>query len=112
MSPWRRSKALSAAIQPPAAAVGTVDGQTGRTNLDRGPDAAVKGRGDHSRILGRDASATVGHPAGVGDGVDRRAGVPVGLPPDPRRLHRALHVVVVAVIVAVVVVVVVVPVSQ
>ena len=55
MSPWGRSKALSTAIQPPVAAVGTVDGRSGRMALDRGPDAAVKGRGDHSRILGRDA---------------------------------------------------------
>ena len=70
-----RSKALSVAVQPLAAGVGTVDGWAGRTNLDRGPDAVAIGRGDHSPLLGRTAFAAAGQLVGVGDGVDRRAGV-------------------------------------
>ena len=64
MSPWRRSRALFFAVQPPAAAVGTVDGRAGRTNLDRGPDAVETGRGDHSPLLGRDAFGECRAPCG------------------------------------------------
>ena len=74
MGPWRRSRALSAAIQPPAAAIGTVDGQTRRTNLYRGPEAVATGRGDHPLLLAETLSATFGHLVGVGDGVNRRTG--------------------------------------
>ena len=62
--PWGRPKALSAAIQRPAAAVGTLDGREDRRALGQGPDAAAQGRGNHPLVLGRDAFGECRAPCG------------------------------------------------
>ena len=55
---------LSAAIWRVEAPLRAGDGQADRGGLERGPDAAAQGRGDHLPLLGRDAFGECRAPCG------------------------------------------------
>ena len=66
--------ALSEALRRPAAVVRTVDGRNGRTNLDRGPDVAAKGRGVYPPVSAEALRRVSGRLAVADDRVELRAG--------------------------------------